>query len=203
MSLADFVGSLPREEQVRLADKFNEAFSGEDFGCESFANHPLGRTESMSDDLRCSCGFAEKIEAALQRIADYGTTLTWDIMNATLDLYDGRKCIEQTLVADPCSLPRAVISTADKVKPPKQKERERRVGDVVAFSPIDKTNDLYEHGRPEIITATQSNKFHTRLRPNISGVGHNPKQWRNLTIEAEQAGEKSETPECGFGYTNP
>ena len=73
----------------------------------------------------------------------------------------------------------------------KPKEREPRVGDVVCFAPIREDNHLYEQGRPEIITAVVSgDRFCTRLRPNISGSGHNPKQWRNLTIEAEQAGEK-------------
>ncbi|KKM17434.1 hypothetical protein LCGC14_1675890, partial [marine sediment metagenome] len=142
MTLADFVSSLPREEQVRLADKFNEAFSGEDFGCESFANHPLGRTESMSDDLRCSCGFAEKIEAALERIRaaikgsghgyegyiklDERLLTAYEHVDSDPDHYTSVAAVQFDGL---CNLQKAVFGLADKVDPPIQKARGWRVGD--------------------------------------------------------------------------
>ena len=196
MTLADFVSSLPREEQVRLADKFNEAFSGEDFGCESFANHPLGRTESMSDDLRCSCGFADKVEAALERIVSStthsGHRIFWDFHEGKLgypwmNIKENKQGQMVVDVANSCDLPAAIFELADKVDPPPQKERGSRVGDELEshFGRIIITAiDLEENNITAIEIGTGKIKEYYKCDMEKGEV------WKNSTIEAELAGEK-------------
>ena len=165
-----------------------------------------GRVAEMIE-VRCSCGFAEKIEAAVERIrkAEGFTSLS---LGANGDLWVNISGKGSQSVPKVCNLPAAILELADKVKPPKPKEREWRVGDVVELvEPL--AYEQFKVGMKAIlgdlaIRPPESWPTNIKHPDSVSLSLHaGPKNWRNLTIEGEMAGEKSETPECGFGYTNP
>ena len=159
----------------------------------------------MPEQLRCACGAWDKIEEALNifrekfKEEDRCVSLSWRL--------DGRwkgLCITDTgklksagmeLEIDHvemCDLPAAILALRDKVAPPKPKEREWRVGDVllctdnyVAGFRIGDRAIVYELGeRAKILKVGED------YTDNASVVSVFAAYFTNLTIEAENAGEK-------------
>ena len=147
----------------------------------------------LVDKTCCTCGFAEKIEAALERI--FGAR---DRIALILSKNDR----EIRVVSDEppagviarvrysyeqfCDLGLVILELADKVKPLKPEEpREWRVGDIVILRLSGDT----VHGLAREIRALSERRiegFYIHGNPAEMGM----KGWRNLTIEAEQAREE-------------
>ena len=131
--------------------------------------------------LRCTCGFAEKVEGALERILSRKKGINFRHSENILCAWDNETDYEVECV-NLCDLPASILELADKVKPPKPKERESQVGDVmqeISRGGVYLVIGFDGDGNPTL------NKDHFRRRGILS-----PSQWRNLSIEAEQAGEK-------------
>ena len=140
----------------------------------------------MSDD-RCTCGFMSKIEAALERIREAhpvnsGILWEWEDLNrGLLRVYaTGQPTIK---LRYPCDLPAAILELRDKVDPPIQKARRWRVGDVV------------QNEERRILARVTG--FHQGIADGGFTLNVTPvttvyikRGWRNLTIEAERAGEE-------------
>ena len=146
----------------------------------------------MEEQLRCTCGAWDKIEEALETLAssEKARKLTWVIHNKRLEFMAEIAGIGVN-VNGACQLGAAILELADKVKPPKPKEREWRVGDE------------FLHPNGDRYLMTEYNKRGSRDGPscNLLGIGFDGfsglhvsqmkrEGWRNLTIEGEQAGEK-------------
>ena len=120
-------------------------------------------------ELRCTCGFADKIEAALERIESVSPTIILDMEDKELRAFCGEKGQGGWTVPLPknykCYLVSGLLELADKVKPPKPKRRQSREGDIMQT--------------PDGSVQFHKGNFHAYC-----------KDHRNLTIEAEQAGEK-------------
>ena len=135
----------------------------------------------MTDLVRCSCGFAAKTEAALERIRKGREPdqhkLYYAFADGVLALENSDHRITDVAI---CHLLTAVSELADKVKPPKQKEREWELRDIVGRK--DGSLD------PKIV------KWLSPHEHDVFGFGahisHSKSEYRNLTIEAERAGEK-------------
>jgi len=137
-------------------------------------------------DLRCSCGFVEKIEAALERISEKRNTLVLGLDQGNWWLSVPAKGKEDERVItfrEPCEIASAIIRAADVVDPPEKKEREWRVGDVVKNE---------SRGTLTLVTG-----FHKVIADGGFTIKGQPLTtvysrtgWRNLSVEAEQAGEK-------------
>ena len=138
------------------------------------------RSEPMTD-LRCSCGFAEKIGWALERILSRKKGINFRHSENILCAWDNERDYEVEC-ANIGDLPGALLEIAKMVKPPKPKERGWRAGDVVQ-NRSDKSLD--------IVTGVGDDSFYRRSLMVSQGlaIGYNPKFWRNPTIEAEKAGE--------------
>ncbi|KKL25063.1 hypothetical protein LCGC14_2409070 [marine sediment metagenome] len=152
-------------------------------------------------DLRCTCGAFAKIEAALERIKkskdgiykiiyDFNRDAQWE----TLEALEAPNIYHQVRLDKSCTLPAAIMELADKVKPPPQKEREWRVGDVVELvEPL--AYEQFKVGMKAVlgdlaIRPPESWPTNIKHPDSVSLSLHaGPKNWRNLTIEAEQAGK--------------
>ncbi|KKN01576.1 hypothetical protein LCGC14_1126490 [marine sediment metagenome] len=154
--------------------------------------------------MQCSCGAWDKIEEALERIQKKYTNVDGTIYGLAWTFGMGKSnannlCVtnvgplctspnEVMGVEKPCDLPAAIMKLRDKVDPPKPKEREWRVGDVVQS-----VSDVrYAPGTVAILTGPEKNHGGAVTNLPRGGTGNwfaPGNDWRNLTREAEQAGE--------------
>ena len=138
---------------------------------------------------RCTCGFAEKVEAALNTIlkrtgaGGICWSLDTDEGNILKPLIPSKEY--NTKCGAACDLPAAIFELRDKVKPPKPKEREWRVGDIVILRLSD---DVVRGLAREIRSLSGRRHDGFYIHGNSAEMGM--QGWRNLTLEAEQAGEK-------------
>ena len=163
-------------------------------------------------EVRCSCGFAEKIEAALERIRaaikgsghgyegyiklDEMLLTAYEHVDSDPDHYTGVAAVQFDGL---CNLQKAVFGLADKVDPPIQKARGWRVGDelecieaygTLAFVPGDRAiivGIVGKIGAPSgfrILKIGASSTCGEYAQKPLSLY------FRNLSLEAEQAGEK-------------
>jgi len=146
----------------------------------------------MMSDLSCTCGFAEKIEAVLEKIGKTkNVVVAWCPGVFRLGAYQlsgpaiptnlgGVKTLVELGGVNACDIPNRLLEISDKVKPPEPKERGWRIGDVVGRK--DGSLD------PKIV------KWFSPHEVGVFGFGgdisHSKSEYRNLTIEAEQAGEE-------------
>ena len=133
--------------------------------------------------MDCSC--FEKIEAALERILgspDF-SYLKWVPKNGFIEaVFNGTR--ESPYVqgaSQPCDLPAAIMELRDRLDPPIQKERQWRVGDEL--------NDTRD-ARWVIVAPDERGWKVIRIGDGSKREIRDGKVWSNLTIEAEQAGEK-------------
>ena len=143
----------------------------------------------MSND-RCPCGAFAETEAALERIGHSYGVLTWykhiGILEATNHTSRTTGILEKVVCKNACDLPAAIMELRNKVDPPKPKEREWQIGDMVLcnVAGVDK-----KVAGPWIVTHSGDELFrHNGGLPGTSALRKDG--WRNLTIEAELAGEE-------------
>ena len=179
-------GQMLISEQSKLAWIFNRDFH--DVGY--YIDHPLGG-EPMTD-LRCTCGAWDKIEEALERIKngkngiykiiyDFNPDAKWEMLEAL----EHPNICHQVRLDKFCDLGPAIIELADKVDPPKPKEREWRVGDKVQ-SPNGSVGVVY--GLMDIVGQDQGAEvqlIESEIKYGLTPDGAKP-EWRNLTIEGEK-----------------
>ncbi|KKN45761.1 hypothetical protein LCGC14_0679840 [marine sediment metagenome] len=171
---------LPRKEQARLADMFNAAFRG---------SEPMEDGTEEPTVTSCTCGAWNNIEKALERIREQSIYTRLILILSHMDFRDGEKHNDAHLPFDLCEIPAEILDLATKHTP---KEREWRVRDVLK-SPMG--GGYGDHDW--IIVAIESSgnfpikvvQFDTTKADGLYPQHKNP-NWRNLTIEAEQSGEK-------------
>ena len=140
----------------------------------------------MEQEQTCNC-FGE-IGKTLERIAlsEKARSLKWVIHNGTLEFTAEIPSISLMVSAEKvCNLSEAIKEIADKVDPPKPKEREWRVGDELQS--IDTGNRIVivsvsESGCPRVQYLGRDYKESWGMYPTTS--------WRNLSIIAEKGAEK-------------
>ncbi|KKN61946.1 hypothetical protein LCGC14_0517150 [marine sediment metagenome] len=145
----------------------------------------------MEEQLRCTCGAWDKIEGAFRSFKNLGDGFVISYNDCDYDGMPPKRLALKLFKnfehrsheidhVNWCDLPAAIMELADKVDPPKPKERGWEIGDVV--------------GRKD---GSLDPKIVRWLSPHEIGVfgfgahiSHSKSEYRNLTIEAEQAGEK-------------
>ncbi|KKL91288.1 hypothetical protein LCGC14_1896220 [marine sediment metagenome] len=157
-------------------------------------------------DLRCTCGAWEEVEKALVKLSNFNcesrhemkldgvesANIIWDFLAGELRLQNNYGAIFHSVrVKYTCDLPGCVISLAEVAEPPAPKEREWLGGDELQD----------EKGRRAIVVGMKINAMSLSILTFVI-IGNSPpihieayvkemkEHWRNLTIEAEQAGEK-------------
>ena len=152
----------------------------------------------MPDDLRCSCGFAEKIGAALERIVSSttysGHRIFWDFHQGKLgypwmNIKENKQGEMVVDAANSCDLSAAIMELSLKVKPPKPREREWRVGDVVMLKDEQSHMTNLERGKPYLISSVDEERGVCVRVGDDHEYSIGKSHYRNRTIEAEQAGE--------------
>ena len=164
----------------------------------------------MSDD-RCTCGFMPKIEDAWKRIYSFlhdrkgHQGLVFDFKDASLRILN-HEMLEEVrggrIPGEVSMVPQNEFkdfayhlkALADQIPSPEPKEREWRVGDVVMLKPgavigVDDPQGLVNFG-PFIINCKHPDSLAFRHNgfPRHTNT-QNMRSYRNLSIEAEQAGE--------------
>ena len=138
-------------------------------------------------DLRCTCGAWEKLEEAWKRIeavVGSGKGLVWNAHS-----FDGSAILKVLAVENRtvsceafCNIPVALFDLADLHDPPKPKEREWRVGDLVMrLGSIDPHFINYIH-EDSLAFRHSGYREHTNTQ--------DQRDYLNLTILARQSEEK-------------
>ena len=134
-----------------------------------------------------TCETCRKVEDALNRILN-NTSFTFIKVTKNFveaNIIDGNS--PYIGIGAVCDLPIAILELADKVDPPKPKEREWKEGDLVEVG-----YDMPQMPPPKTVLIVEKvgsrEIFYTHLRSTIGWIANQQKEKnRNLTIEAEQA----------------
>ena len=145
----------------------------------------------MSEQLRCTCGARDKIERVLERIGEKRDTLMLGLGNCWWLSVPAKGGQHERVITfrNACGIPDALLQAADHVNPPKPKEREWRRGDYVKKT--DRVDTRIDAGEIRMISEIlDQDTFRIyRMKDSEFLITSKP-GWSNLTIEAEQAGEK-------------